>query len=302
MSTDSPTPVPSAELQKLVSQKANNLVVLPAVASNAIALTKNPNWSIQEFACLIEKDPKLCTETLKLANSVLYGGGPPVLSLPQAIIRLGLLPCRNLIFSVSISSMLKSVSLEQEWICDVLWRHSFTTATACSLLNHRLKLGFQGEEFTAGLLHDFGRTLFAIADETKFMEADSLDFVDEAKTLEREREVFGIDHCDFGAWFATKNLIPDALCAVIRGHHGQAVNCPHEKLVALTAAADHIANHLQRLGDIESYDATENHGIGLLDTLLGTNLAQRFDEHSPEILNEILSQAQQPCSSSAEGQ
>ena len=51
-----------------------------------------------------------------------------------------------------------------------------TTGIAAVHLNRLLQLGFQGEEFACGLLHDFGRTLLAVADSDLFQQADRMTF------------------------------------------------------------------------------------------------------------------------------
>jgi len=217
-----------------------------------------------ELACLVERDPKLTTELLSLANSPLFAGSSPVSSIHQSIVRLGVKQCRNMILSVCVSGMMKKISIDQEWMRSLLWRHSFTTASACLYLNRTFGLGFQGEEFTAGLLHDIGRTLFAVVDIEKFEIADSLNINEGKSQLARETEVFGIDHCEFGAWFATNNQLPESLVEVIRWHHEPSQENPHQKLIALVAASDQVANQIHLLEEPTDYDPKENVAVGIL--------------------------------------
>ena len=48
--------------------------------------------------------------------------------------------------------------------CQALWHHGYVTASLCAQINRAYRLGFNGEEYSAGLLHDLGRILLALAD------------------------------------------------------------------------------------------------------------------------------------------
>ena len=282
---------PPEQLQRSYRQHGE-LLVVPAIALEAVEMTKDPDCHLAQFACLVEQDAKLATEVLALANSAAYSSGKQTTSLRQALVRLGLRQCHNLIVSVCVTSMMKKVSMEQEWLREVLWQHSLTTATAAMQINRTFGLGYHGEEFTAGLLHDFGRTLFAVINEKQFLEADPLSFTEDTCLLDRERSIFGADHCEFGAWFARVNKLPKSLVHAIRWHHNPENEQPHQRLTALVSAADHMANHLQLFGESTGYDAGQNTGIKVLNSLVGKHLANDFQEISDHLLIEILSRTE----------
>jgi len=193
------------QLKSSLLKRSDELSMLPAVATEALELARDPECRTAEFAGVIERDVKLATEILSIANSVYFAASAPVASLHQAVVRLGLRQCRYLILSSSAASLMKGMPLEQEWVREVIWQHSFRTATACQYLNKTLKLGFDGEEFTAGLLHDFGRLLLAVAAPESFANADPLSFEEDEEFLSKENSILGSDHCSFGAWFAEYN-------------------------------------------------------------------------------------------------
>src|SRR5207253_3296467 len=91
-----------------------------------------------------------------------------------------------------------------------------------------------------------------------FRLADAMDFCEEGDKLERERAAIGIDHCALGAWFGEHSRLPDTLIQAMRFHHepDRAENA--KRLVELVAAADHMANHLQRGALIEDYHPEDN--------------------------------------------
>lgn len=263
--------------------------MLPAAATKALQLTRDPDCSVAEFASVVERDIKLATEVLAMANTPMFGVGQPVVSLSQATVRLGLRQCRNLILTTSAASLIKKLPLEAAWVREVICKHSFATASSCSHLNRLLNLGFQGEEFTAGLLHDFGRILLAMVDSKKFEQADSLDFEESSAVLDRERAVFSTDHCELGAWFARNSGIPAELLTPILYHHRLELGLELDRLTLLTAAGDHIANHIQRVEEKVGYQPAENTALAILEQKLDRDLLATFETAAPSLLDCVIS-------------
>ncbi|OYP36318.1 HDOD domain-containing protein [Rhodopirellula sp. MGV] len=283
---------PSADaLKQTLLDRSDELAMLPAVASEALALANDPDCKTEELASVIERDVKLATETLSMSNNVIFSASVPVVSLRQAVVRLGLKQVRNLIISSSAASLMKNMPLEQEWVREIIWQHSFRTATVATYLNRQLRIGFDGEEFTAGLLHDFGRLLLAVANPEDFAEADPMSFEEESEFLSRERNVLGIDHCQFGAWFAEFNKLPRSLVSVIELHHLPETHHPNQKLIALVAAADHLASHFQRFDKDHGYDIGLNRGAHVLSKLGYPELLENRDQVVDEILDGVLSES-----------
>ena len=52
------------------------------------------------------------------------------------------------------AGLMKTLPFDEAQCRERLWRHGYMTAVICRHLNQELSLGFQGEEFTAGLMHD----------------------------------------------------------------------------------------------------------------------------------------------------
>jgi HD-like signal output (HDOD) protein len=182
--------------------------------------------------------------------------------------------------------MVNKVSMEQEWIRTVLWWHSLNTGLLATFLNRSFQLGFHGEEFTAGIIHDIGRTLIAVVCPEQVTEIDPLTFDESPEMLEREFEVLGTDHSRLGAWFAQQNRIPDPIPEVILRHHEPERAKEHQKLTTLVAVADHMANYIQRHGDAEGYDPQSNPFLGLLSTFTKPPFESHFMETAVTLMQE----------------
>jgi HD-like signal output (HDOD) protein len=277
---------PPAELIQALKKRAGQLQMLPAVAQEALQLVKDHNCSIAQFTSIIKRDVKLTADILKMANSALYRPVTPILDLNRCVMRVGFRECQYLILSASIASLMNRVTISQEWVREALWRHSFTTALLATRINRQLHLGFQGEEFTAGLLHDFGRILFAIIVPDSFLKFDALDFDESPEQLEREYQATGTDHCRLAAWFAHGNQLPPPIPTVILHHHQPELADEQQRLTALIAVADQLANDWQRLGDRACEAFMVPAALSLLIDDLSDERLQEFSTIVPTLLAE----------------
>ena len=283
---------PPAELVQALKKRVGQLQMLPAVAQEALQLVKNPECSISQFTGVIKRDVKLTADILKMANSALYCPVTPIVDLNRCVMRVGFRECQYLILSASIASLMHRVTMSQEWVREILWRHSFTTALLATRINRTFHLGFQGEEFTAGLLHDFGRILFAMVVPESFLKFDPLDFNESPDLLEREFEATGTDHCRLGAWFTHGNQLPQPIPSVILNHHQPELAEKHQRLTALIAVADQLANDWQRLGARMMEDFTPPSALSLLSDDENGDFAASFAEVTPTLLAEAQRDAE----------
>jgi len=272
--------VPSYLLEQL-AKRSNQLQMLPVVASEAIGIANKPNSTIAEFAVVVERDLKLATDMLKIANSTLYNPSTPITNLHRAVIRLGFQECKFLIMAASAAGLMNRISMEHEWVRVDLWRHSFYTALLSIHLNRIFRLGFQGEEFTAGLLHDFGRTLLAIAVPHRFHKVDPMKFDESCAIQAHEQSVIGTDHCQLGAWYALQQQLPSPLPELILCHHRPELAGEGRCLTALVAVADHVANHLHLFGTSEGYLPSSNPYWPILAEFADSCFERRFKEAVP---------------------
>jgi len=169
----------------------------------------------------------------------------------------------------------------------VLWNHGYITAFLCRHINRTYRLGFEGEEFSAGLLHDLGRVLLVLADPECCTRAGAMDFLEEADKLQRERSAIGIDHGALGGWFAEHSSLPDTLIETMEFHHDPAGAAAAPRLVLLVAAADHMANHLQLGQEIDAYNPEKNPAL----TYVWANWPQSRKERFAAEIGSVMEQA-----------
>jgi HD-like signal output (HDOD) protein len=269
------------------------LPVLPGPAARAIALANDENSRLRDIARLVEQDPALASAILKAANSSLFSIGRPISNLHQAVVNLGLRQCQHLMISLGMHGLFRHVPAPARKPCTLLWQHAFLTAILARALNQALAAGFQGEEFSAGLLHDLGRIVMACVLPEGFARADPLDFHEGPDLLRHEQHALGSDHCFIGAWYGAHNRLPHPLVRVIRDHHDPAVRGEHTLLIQLVAAADHLANHLARGEEPAAYDAAANAALTALLAGWSEDRRQPLYEQLPELMSRALAEAEQ---------
>ncbi|MCS6864860.1 MAG: HDOD domain-containing protein [Gemmataceae bacterium] len=272
--------IPTTELLRDLT-KVESLPTLSDTSLRALQLIHNPHTTLADVTEVVRRDGILTAGILKLANSLAYRGKYPTEDVGKAILRLGLNGCRQVIAAVGVSSVFKHRWPHVEEACEVLLRHALFTAILASRLNKAAQLGFQGEEFTAGLLHDVGRIIIGTRVPHWFSQLEVLSFHEDAETLARERKWLRIDHCYVGAEFAKANRLPDSVTSVILHHHEPESEKRYPVLVALVAMADALANHVQRDHKVTNLRVEQLRGVGVLAQRVGTDACQALAEAIP---------------------
>lgn len=197
--------------------RTDRLPPLPHAQTQALSALNDPDVSLVDVAEVIETDPALTATLLRAANSVASAPIDRIASARVAAIRIGLHPTRNLVMGTVMTSL--STDFSRAGIdTDELWRH----ALACALLVDgavRSDGAAHSAGFTAGLMHDIGRIAMAQIDPDRYRKVAGR-VRSGVEAIEAERDVFGSDHCEWGADVARAWAVPEDIVGAIGGHHG----------------------------------------------------------------------------------
>lgn len=135
--------------------------VLPKVALDLLAMTRQVDVDISGIAKAIERDSMLAARVLRLAQSPLYAARMPVRSIADALLKLGLDRLTQLVMETSLSAkVFRAPGYEAPMAR--LSRHSRATAHIARIVG--AAAGANGEyAFLCGLLHDVGIAAIMIA-------------------------------------------------------------------------------------------------------------------------------------------
>ncbi len=178
-------------------EKGYSLPTLSPVAIKLVELASDDCSSIDDLISLIEKDPSLAVNLLKMANSAFFLSARPVGSLRQAIMRIGFQQVRIMGLSLSLRNtfpMGKVGPLDYE----EFWRISLYRGLLAQALALRLKTCGPEDAFVAGLILEVGFLILYDLYIKNRVEGASIDLIDLDALLEREEEAFGINHREVG--------------------------------------------------------------------------------------------------------
>jgi putative nucleotidyltransferase with HDIG domain len=260
---------------------------LPETVLRAITVATDPHAGLADFADLARRDAAVTALLLKRAASAACGGAAAE-DVGQAVVLLGLRTCGQVAATVALRATLDGHPPDVQERCESVLRHSLFTANVAARLNRHLALGFKGEEYTAGLLHDIGRVVQAIRSPTAAAEADARDGDDPTRRLVFERQAFGQDHTEAGEAFARANGLPDVIRRAVRRHHAPDDEWEYRRLVALVSLADDVSDRLVRTRSLQGFKLNACRGYVVLSELWEAAAHQRFRAVFPDAVREAI--------------
>jgi HD-like signal output (HDOD) protein len=229
-------------LQELISS-TSELAALPATTIKLLELLDEPAVEAGRVLKIIDKDPSLTANLLKLCNSAYYGVRRQVGSVKEALILLGNQTVVTLAFATSMGDILRGQLSAYGLAKDEMWHHALATALgAARLAECSDHADMKDRAFTAGLVHDIGKLLL---NGPLTQQLEQLPPGAQGQTLlGAERRILGFDHCEAGAALATAWHFPPILALAILHHHRPDSAPEHAELTRAVYAANLIAESL----------------------------------------------------------
>ena len=206
------------------------LPVLPEIATRALRLASDPNTDLRAFSALVDRDPHIAARFLSIANSVIYSRGIKTTTTNAAVVRVGLLGARDIIFQVVYSTSTLGLPRYQEAVGASFHRSvraAVAARQAARLLGERFPYAY-----LAGLLHDIGEArIYRTLAEMPKLPSDAI----AAELVERH-------HCRAGADLADVWNLPEEIVHAC-GHHHEIDD--QSVAVRLVRLADAVVQHLE---------------------------------------------------------
>lgn len=210
--------------------------MLPQVASQVSILASSADADAARLSALIHRDPVLAGHVLRIANSPAYMPRMPIVSLQQAVARLGLQVVAEIAFAASVQSGVFRVP-GYESVLKQLWRHALASGAFAKEIARARRSNVESA-FLCGLLHAVGRPamLQLVTDAAKALHL----------TLPPARVFSLLDdgHQAVGAIIAAKWELPKPVVAAIAHYadYREAKSFQHEAMV--TCLCDRLATDL----------------------------------------------------------
>ena len=255
----------------------------PRCVQRVLELTRDINCKPKDMVAVIEKDPVMTMNILRVINSAYYALPQRITSVNQSVVYLGINTIKNLSLSVAAAGMLPS-SNTAGFDTQRYLMHSLATATVARQLctAYGDEEADPGDCYVAGLLHDFGKVVFAQFMATEFRNALTLSATENLPLHIAERQMIGIDHGYAGAMLASRWKFSRPLVECIHNHHVETAE--RSAMLDCLRLADQICRGLCLDDELTVWDdqapvATERFGnrMGPVVARLG-NLQKIIDE------------------------
>jgi putative nucleotidyltransferase with HDIG domain len=208
------------EFERKLGTAVERMPAFPRNVQKILELTRDINCQPKDVVGVIENDPVMTVKILKVINSAYYGLPSKIISVSQSVVYLGINTIKNLALSFAAVGILPRMNTAGYDIQRYLL-HSLVVASAARQLATVSAKGEvdSGDCYIAGLLHDFGKVVFAqfLADE--FRDALIYSLEHSVPLHEAEKAVIGVDHGLVGAMLAKRWAFPEHLVDCIRDHH-----------------------------------------------------------------------------------
>jgi putative nucleotidyltransferase with HDIG domain len=210
------------------------LPLLPEVASRVMSATQDENCDAKKLSAMIHKDAALAGHVLRVSNSPLYAPTVPIVSLQQAVSRLGMKKIREIALLVACQAKVFRVPGFDNKI-RVLFRHCVAAAAYAQEIARMRRWNVE-ESFLCGLLHDAGKPVLLqlLADVQKEQKIGI-----EASLVD---DVLDEMHGSVGARLVESWKLPERIVETIACHHRPQEATKSGQSAMMTNMADDLAH------------------------------------------------------------
>ncbi|MDX8396820.1 MAG: HDOD domain-containing protein [Mariprofundaceae bacterium] len=207
------------ELQVKIMGMVDQMPPFPKSVHRIIELSADINCSPKDLVQVIEHDPVITMKMLKLVNSAFFSLAKSIASVRHALVYLGLNTVKNLALSIATVDSLPRKTTGS-FNTNQFLMHSLTTASIAQHVAKKFDIeGDATDVFVAGLLHDFGKAVFAQFASEEFGRAvEQAQETGEALHIVEAR-IIGVDHAEVGGFLIEKWELPQELVQCVREHH-----------------------------------------------------------------------------------
>ncbi len=197
----------------------DKLAPLPITLQRLVAMLGDENVNMKDVIGVIEYDPAIASNIIRVANSPAYAGRFQIERLRDAVVHLGI----NTLLDMALGGYLRSLKVSAP-MYDLsendLWLHAAASSLAAKAIfqeTHNTRIPQLAT--IAALVHDIGKLLMVRYMDGKVSDILNLSKAKAISFVEAEKELFGCDHAEVGKAMAQKWSFPVPIVEAIQLHH-----------------------------------------------------------------------------------
>jgi len=275
-----------ADLQNNL-KACRTLPSVPAVVLEVLDLCQSEDVSVGQVGKVLARDPALTAKVLKVANSPWYGVRSQITTLERAITILGINAALSLALSFSLVRNLQK-SKTSSFDHQAFWKRCVITAAASQEVGRWARAANQDELFLGGLLQNLGVLVLNEAMPESYGRLIAAAGQDHILLATLERQAFGSDHAEVGAWQLERWNFPLKLqLALACSHSGQCKNPEISAFCKSVALAGFIADIWIQPDPAAATAAAREKSISLFD--MSSEQFQNILDNVARVLPEVTS-------------
>jgi HD-like signal output (HDOD) protein len=155
-----PTILPLKKIE-YIADRISKLLAFPFTATKVMSLSNSDTSGAKQLAQVINADPTISAQILKVANSVFFASlNRRINSIHDAIVRIGFSETKRIVSSMAIMNLFDRKLHNAGFDRTEFWYHSVGCAIVSERIARRGAFVNPDEAFLSGLLHDLGILLF----------------------------------------------------------------------------------------------------------------------------------------------
>lgn len=191
-----PETLPAKKID-IMTGYVSKLLAFPFTVAKVLKIADDLKTGASDLAKVIEADPAISANILKVANTVFFASANRTISsIKDAIVRIGFRETKRIVMSMSVINCLIKENRNIGFDRVDFWYHSL----ACAIISEHIarRMGNLNTEnaFLAGLLHDFGILILDEFFPEIFSKTLEKTTNDGGLFIEKESEMLGINHND----------------------------------------------------------------------------------------------------------
>ncbi|MCU7842875.1 MAG: HDOD domain-containing protein [Candidatus Thiodiazotropha sp. (ex Monitilora ramsayi)] len=266
----------------------SELPIPPEGAFRIIHACNKENSDAHQLGRLLERDPVLTIEILRIANSAYFGFSGKITTVSRAVAVIGQRTLRHIVLCVAMRDALKPGQLPALSV-ETFWTNALRRAVCARALATETGLDVD-TSFTVGLLQDFGLLVLFYLNPHRIAEWPGLAELAPDDRYAMERQLFDTTHDQVGQQLAESWNLPQELSLAMGFHHRH----PTYEIEESSATYCHIAQCADWMSAVFSC-TDKRHSLGNCHALL----EKHFDLPRSET-DRLLSQTNEQLTEAAQ--